>query len=127
MSFNTSSHKISGLRSPPLASVMSFVAIACLKSSQSLVRRAMQTISNAMLKTRVLSGSNRSQLWNGVIGMAPLLVTGGSTTGLSVTDADNRHGHRDATMILLAAAGFGVMGFSQIVSPLAQLVEHPIL
>jgi hypothetical protein len=36
MSFNTSSDKISGLRSPALASAMSFVAIACLTpSSQS--------------------------------------------------------------------------------------------
>jgi hypothetical protein len=33
MSFNASSHKISGLRSPALASAMSFVAIACLMSS----------------------------------------------------------------------------------------------
>jgi hypothetical protein len=63
MSFNVSSHKISGLRSPALKSAMSFVAMACLmSSSQSPVRRAMQTISSATLRTRVLSGSNRSPL-----------------------------------------------------------------
>jgi hypothetical protein len=52
MSFNASSHNISGLRSPALASAMSFVAIACLTpSSQSPVRSAMQTISSATLST----------------------------------------------------------------------------
>jgi hypothetical protein len=51
MSFNTSSHKISGLRSPALATAMSFVGIACLTpSSHSPVRRAMQSISNATLR-----------------------------------------------------------------------------
>jgi hypothetical protein len=35
-------------------------------------RRAMQTISSATPKTRVVSGSNRSPLRNGVIGMALL-------------------------------------------------------
>jgi hypothetical protein len=71
MSLNTCSHKISGLRSPALASATSFVAIDCLtSSSQSPVRRAMQTISSATLRTRLLSWSNRSPLRNGVIGMA---------------------------------------------------------
>ena len=88
MSFNVSSHKISGLRSPALTSAMSFVAMACLmSSSQSPVRRAMQTISSATLRTRVLSGSNRSPLRNGMIGMACSLITGGSAMGLSATDA----------------------------------------
>src|ERR1700730_18069178 len=51
MSFNTSSHKISGLRSPALASAMSVVGTACLTpSSHSPVRRAMQSISNATLR-----------------------------------------------------------------------------
>jgi hypothetical protein len=41
-----------------LASAMSFVAIACLTpSSHSPVRRAMQSISNATLRTRLLSRS----------------------------------------------------------------------
>jgi hypothetical protein len=54
ISFNTSSHKTSGLRSPALARAMSFVAMACLTSSvQSPVRRAMQAISSATLRTRV--------------------------------------------------------------------------
>jgi hypothetical protein len=41
-------------------------------SSQSPVRRAMQTISNATRRTRSPSKSNRSPLRNGVIGMALL-------------------------------------------------------
>jgi hypothetical protein len=49
------------------------VAIACLTpSSQSPVRRPMQTISNATRRTRSPSKSNRSPLRNGVIGMALL-------------------------------------------------------
>jgi len=52
---------------------MSFVAIACLTpSSQSPVRRAMQTISNAIPRTRCPSKSKRSPLRNGVIGMRAL-------------------------------------------------------
>ncbi len=48
----------------------------------------MQTISSATRRTRLLSGSNGSPLRNGVIGMGHCsLVTGGSATGLSVTDA----------------------------------------
>jgi hypothetical protein len=73
ISFNTCSHKMSGLRSPFLASAMSFVAIACLtQSSQSPVRRPMQIASNATPKMRVPSKSNRSPSRNGVIGVALL-------------------------------------------------------
>jgi len=91
MSFNISSHKISGWRSPALASAMIFVAMACLmSSSQSPIRKAMQTISYATPKTRVVSTSKCSPSRNGVIGMTRSYVTGGSAIGLSATDAWNQ-------------------------------------
>jgi hypothetical protein len=70
MSCNACSHKISGLRSPDPASSMIFAAMArWTPSSQSPTRKAMQTISKAMPRTRLSSESNRWPLMNGVIGM----------------------------------------------------------
>src|SRR4051812_9945341 len=57
MSFNACSHNRSGLRSPALARSMILAAMACLtKSSEPSVRRAMQVISNATPKMRLVSG-----------------------------------------------------------------------
>src|SRR5215472_9797496 len=71
MPFKARSHNRSGLRSPVFASSMILFAIACLtSSSQSPVRRAMQTCSSATPRIRLVSGSKRWPLRNWVIGMA---------------------------------------------------------
>jgi hypothetical protein len=63
---NACSHNTSGLRSPALASSMILMAMACLTlSSQSPVRKAMQVISRATPRTRLVSRSNRSPLRKG--------------------------------------------------------------
>jgi hypothetical protein len=77
MSFNASSHKISGLRSPALTSAMSFVAIACLmSSSQSPVRRAM---------CRPPSGTSSDQLPSGSSAPAGGLEAMGAAFGYPLT------------------------------------------
>jgi hypothetical protein len=60
-------HNCENVDAPTLISIHSRRPV--LSSSLSPIRRAMQTISKATPRTRLSSGSNRSPLRNGVIGM----------------------------------------------------------